>query len=327
MSRVEGQLEDEQKTNARLLDDLRAQFYSRYRIPNQEVRHEQRARRRAAGRVREIHPPRDPGSPGAHQTPPGTRHPDGQQALAVRRREVAEVAQHATVLGEAEAKREDDPVAALGDGVLDGGDHERLGAVAQHELAQFGPAGQGPYLNLVVALETDYDSDVLSYWTTDSAYYDVTLSGMLPENDWAIDVTVARLNGQLYAAWSGWEANAVTDRTPQHLYIAPMSDPATISGERRRLSRPEHGWEMSVAAINEGPEVVRHAGSDRLFLLFSADASWTQAYKMGLMEWTGGDVTDPASWRNYDESPGRWPGLLDASGGSGGVRVHDIGLT
>lgn len=30
------------------LDDLRAEFYTRYRIPNQEVRHEQRARRKAA---------------------------------------------------------------------------------------------------------------------------------------------------------------------------------------------------------------------------------------------------------------------------------------
>jgi queuine tRNA-ribosyltransferase len=30
------------------LDDLRDDFYSRYRMPNQEVRHEQRARRKAA---------------------------------------------------------------------------------------------------------------------------------------------------------------------------------------------------------------------------------------------------------------------------------------
>ena len=30
------------------LDDLRAEFYSRYRLPNQEVRHEQRARRKAS---------------------------------------------------------------------------------------------------------------------------------------------------------------------------------------------------------------------------------------------------------------------------------------
>jgi len=57
--------------------------------------------------------------------------------------------------------------------------------VASYERTSVGFVGR------VVALETDYDSDVLSYWTTDSAYYDVTLSGMLPENDWAIDVTVA----------------------------------------------------------------------------------------------------------------------------------------
>ena len=29
---------------------------------------------------------------------------------------------------------------------------------------------------------------------------------------WAIDLTVDRINGQLYAVWSGWEQNAATDR-------------------------------------------------------------------------------------------------------------------
>ena len=54
---------------------------------------------------------------------------------------------------------------------------------------------------------------------------------------------------------------------------------------------------MSVAPVNEGPEVVRHPGSGRLFMLYAADASWTQAYKTGLLECTGGDVGDPASWQ------------------------------
>lgn len=112
---------------------------------------------------------------------------------------------------------------------------------------------------------------------------------------WAIDLTVFSHAGRLYALWSGWEGAA--DGFPQNLYIAPMSDPATISGERRCLSRPELDWEMTVAAVNEGPEVVRHGPSGRMFLLYSADASWTQAYKTGLIEWTGGDVTDPASWK------------------------------
>jgi len=117
-----------------------------------------------------------------------------------------------------------------------------------------------------------------------------------PNHDvWAIDLTVFRHAGRLYALWSGWEGPG--DVFPQNLYIAPMVNPWTISGERRCLSRPQHGWEMSVAPVNEGPEVVRHPESGRLFVLYAADASWTQAYKMGLLEWTGGDVADPASWQ------------------------------
>ncbi len=42
-----------------------------------------------------------------------------------------------------------------------------------------------------VSLQTDVESDVLSYWDTDQAFYDVTLWGILPSEDWAIDVTFA----------------------------------------------------------------------------------------------------------------------------------------
>lgn len=111
---------------------------------------------------------------------------------------------------------------------------------------------------------------------------------------WAIDLTVFTHRGRLYAVWSGWEG--AMDGFPQNLYIAPMDDPWTIGGERRCISRPQHDWEMSVAPINEGPEIIRHPGTGRLFLLYSADASWTQSYKMGLLECTGDDVLDPAAW-------------------------------
>ncbi|CAA9274452.1 MAG: GH43_26 / GH43 / GH43_27 / GH43_30 / GH43_ 31 / GH43_17 / GH43_33 [uncultured Acidimicrobiales bacterium] len=115
-----------------------------------------------------------------------------------------------------------------------------------------------------------------------------------PDHDvWAIDLTVFTHEDRRYAVWSGWEGP--DDGFPQNLYIAPMSNPWTISGPRRCLSRPQHGWEMSVAPVNEGPEVIRHAG--RLFVVYAADASWTQAYKMGLLECTGGDVMDPTSWQ------------------------------
>ena len=111
---------------------------------------------------------------------------------------------------------------------------------------------------------------------------------------WAIDLTVFKHAGRLYGVWSGWEGPQ--DGFPQNLYIAPMTNPWTISGERRCLSRPQHGWEMSAAPVNEGPEVIRHPGTGRLFILYAADASWTQAYKMGLLAWNGGDVADPESW-------------------------------
>jgi GH43 family beta-xylosidase len=111
---------------------------------------------------------------------------------------------------------------------------------------------------------------------------------------WAIDLTVFSHEGRLHAIWSGWEGP--NDGFPQNLYIAPMTNPWTIAAERQCLSRPQHGWEMSVAPVNEGPTVVRHPGTGGLFVLYAADASWSQAYKTGILEWTGGDVVDPASW-------------------------------
>jgi GH43 family beta-xylosidase len=130
-----------------------------------------------------------------------------------------------------------------------------------------------------------------------------------PAHDvWAIDLTVLHHDGGLYAVWSGWEG--ANDGFPQNLYIAPMTDPWTIGGERTLISRPEHDWEMSVAPINEGPEVLRRAEHGKLFICFSADASWTTAYKMGLLEWVGGDVTDAESWQKL-------PGPIFTGGGHG----------
>lgn len=114
-------------------------------------------------------------------------------------------------------------------------------------------------------------------------------------DSWAIDLTVLRHNERLYAVWSGWEHPS--DGFPQNLYIAPMSDPWTIAAERTLISRPEHAWEMTAAPVNEGPQVLRNGERGKLFLVYSADASWTREYKMGLLEWVGGDVCDPGAWR------------------------------
>jgi GH43 family beta-xylosidase len=113
---------------------------------------------------------------------------------------------------------------------------------------------------------------------------------------WAIDLTVERLNGQLYAVWSGWKTNNVTtDRTPQHLYIATMSDPWTISSNRVELSSPTATWELGTELdLQEGPEFLEHAGA--VFIIYSTRESWLPDYKLGQLRLTGTDPLSPASW-------------------------------
>jgi GH43 family beta-xylosidase len=115
------------------------------------------------------------------------------------------------------------------------------------------------------------------------------------ENIWAIDVTVGRINGQLYAVWSGWEQNAATDKTPQHLYISSMANPWTLRSPRVRISSPVASWEIGTELdINEGPQFLQHNGNT--FIIYSARESWLTAYKLGQLKLTGSDPLTPASW-------------------------------
>src|SRR5690606_14654307 len=97
-------------------------------------------------------------------------------------------------------------------------------------------------------------------------------------NKWAIDGTVLRgVDGQLYFIWSGWEGDT---NVRQKLYIAPMSNPWTISGERVEISRPEHEWEtIGEPHVNEGP--VALVKGDRVYVIYSASGSWTDDYCLG----------------------------------------------
>jgi GH43 family beta-xylosidase len=113
---------------------------------------------------------------------------------------------------------------------------------------------------------------------------------------WAIDLTVARIGGQLYAYWSGWERDAATDRTPQHLYVARMSNPYTIASNRVRISSPDAPWERGTELdLQEGPEVLTRAG--HTFVIYSARESWLREYKLGQLRLRpNADPLDPASY-------------------------------
>lgn len=115
------------------------------------------------------------------------------------------------------------------------------------------------------------------------------------ENIWAIDMTLMEINDQLYGVWSGWEENRRDDNTPQHLYIAEMENPATVSSNRVRISSPEEEWETgSELAINEAPQVLKR--DNEVFIMYSASESWLPAYNLGQLRLTGDDPMNPENW-------------------------------
>lgn len=119
-----------------------------------------------------------------------------------------------------------------------------------------------------------------------------------PENAvWAIDFTVMQHNTKLYGIWSGWEQNAATDATPQHLYIAPMKNPYTLSGPRVKISSPVEKWETGGPLnLNEGPEVLKNG--DNVFIIYSCRESWLKEYRLGQLRLksANADPLDPSSW-------------------------------
>ena len=99
-------------------------------------------------------------------------------------------------------------------------------------------------------------------------------------NRWAIDLTVHRIGTELYAVWSGWRFNATTDRTPQHLYIARMSNPYTVATNRAKISSPDRPWEDGVELdLQEGPTFLTRDG--KTFIIYSTRESWLPAYQLG----------------------------------------------
>jgi GH43 family beta-xylosidase len=85
--------------------------------------------------------------------------------------------------------------------------------------------------------------------------YSSALPLNLPDNKWAIDGIAFQFNNEWWFVWSGWAGNANVE---QNLYIARMSDPATVTGGRFIISQPRERWERSVGNpyINEGPQPI-----------------------------------------------------------------------
>jgi GH43 family beta-xylosidase len=128
----------------------------------------------------------------------------------------------------------------------------------------------------------------------------------LTPDRWAIDGTllVHPKTKRLYYLWSGWEG---TENTAQHLYICPMADPLTPSGERVKISSPELAWEKrgsggpgKLPTINEGPQVLERNGT--IHVVYSAAGSWCDDYCLGRLTLPpSGDPLSPSAWKKHHE--------------------------
>ncbi len=126
-----------------------------------------------------------------------------------------------------------------------------------------------------------------------------TFKGQLTDatNDFLIDPTILQLNGNLYFIFSAFQPGS---SVMQSLYIAPMSNPWTLSGNRTMISQPTLSWETvgTPPSVNEGPEILQHNGST--FLIYSASYCGTPDYKLGQLKYTG---TNPLSLSSWTKNP------------------------
>jgi len=136
-----------------------------------------------------------------------------------------------------------------------------------------------------------------------------TMKGQLTDGEdlFDIDPTILQDGGKMYALWSRAE-NSV-----QSIYIALMKNPWTLQGKGVRIATPQYAWEkvgdigngekefldVPHIDVNEGPEILKH--EDKIFLIYSASACWTNYYELGMVTAkAGSDLLNPASWHKKD---------------------------
>ena len=116
--------------------------------------------------------------------------------------------------------------------------------------------------------------------------------GELLTQGWAIDGTVLVLEDErTFFIWSGWPGESDGQ---QNLYITPMKDPVTLERGRTLLCCPDQAWERVAMPICEGPQVLQRNG--KIFIVYSASASWTADYCLGLLVNETKDLLNPAAW-------------------------------
>jgi GH43 family beta-xylosidase len=124
-----------------------------------------------------------------------------------------------------------------------------------------------------------------------------------PTDQWAIDGSIVKIGTTNYFVWSGWES--IATKYKQHLYIAPMSSPWTLSGSRVKISTPTNTWERHEGngtlgeGVNEAPIMLQRNSTSPLFVIFSASRYNSENYCLAQIQLkSGGNPLVTADWIN-----------------------------
>lgn len=155
-----------------------------------------------------------------------------------------------------------------------------------------------PFIHQRTGVLRSKTEDVFSDYEDMGVLYTGDNSADPSTNVWAIDMTILEHKDKLYAIWSGWIKQEITDATQQHLYISEMENPYTMKGKRVKLSSPVESWETGGPLnLNEGPEILKNG--DKVFVIYSCRESWLVDYRLGMLQLINpdGNLLDPANWK------------------------------
>ena len=141
---------------------------------------------------------------------------------------------------------------------------------------------------------------------TNDPFGEYVFKGFTDPDVLAIDQTVFydEESGTLYTAWSEFTSKG------QVIMLGVMENPWTISDRRIEISYPKYAWEKQGATegkderVNEGPVFLYHKG--KLSLVYSASGCWSRYYCLGLVTFTGNDlsvnsVMKKGLWKKQDQ--------------------------
>ncbi|RXF68608.1 glycosyl hydrolase family 43 [Arcticibacter tournemirensis] len=150
--------------------------------------------------------------------------------------------------------------------------------------------------NRMFVLENGNADPTQGTWTFKGKIFDAT------NDQWAVDGSILTIGDKNYLIWSGWES--VSERFKQLIYIAPMSNPWTLSGPRVTISSPTNVWEkyepssMGIG-VNEGPIALQRDANSPMFVIFSASRYTSDNYCLAQIQLkTSGNPLIAADWIN-----------------------------